>query len=1806
MYLSTYAGLGSIAVQQSDPTLLGDEIDATFPVAGSVERIWLLRALEEIVSRVPWVAEHLGVENLALVIATFRHQAVASLHPGLREIAPKPMGGSYGLADAVIGTGRVGQPAGISTFRGLLWIAIWWCRERGNLYESRAQQIASTLRSVAFRPGDKASRVLDSHLRLLGETHDLQAAIAVLDGLTAQEHKSLYEAWNAWLKPTLLAASAELKSRPKKTPASPERSEKRGESADSIEYFPLRSRRVPPDQPWFEPPEEFGADVNLVLVPGYGTGALSRSQADYRARQAVWGRNYLLLTSHAEALFPDVFGAVVRALVEYLEATDTLDPLACIGCLLKAMTARVTKAFATLRIAPAPSSKADEASWYLDLDAGLLSFPPYWKQPFPRLVPNGAASEVAEPGPSFFEPTVAQKPFVCPVDDFVTIPIPAPIRRVLSKHRALLGEINTIPSSKLDRRMGAVVTEIAGKVGVPLSVARLRASLGPLVMEASGDLAMAQIICGDSFGRPSAQQHYYAPRRKDVAAAYVSAMEVCFGGSGSARIGRESVRVGSNLLVDAATAKHLAQASFNWHHDATDPAVGPNHALCAHRRILDHLVRMMLATTGHRWASSLFHLRLTDIDLDTGAVLFADKVHDVAHDPRLAVMPKVLGSQFRAYIRHVACLIATYPDLRGDLSRVLRGEAPLLFDLQEVDGRCAICVPTLREIAERGPPEWNVLPGNWGRTYVRTRAIEMGAPAFLVACQLGHYDAVGYPYSNQSPTEPIEVLQKFQPWLDRVAATQSWAIIEPEAPSHADEIPRLESAWPYRSIRNWRDELQDADERASKAHRKWQASLYRNARKAREQATAAVLKHPAVVASGIAAVYQTEKCPTQAPQLAELDLYSVRAELLMGCGDDDAMALGRLRALRHVLGVVAKRLNQPTPSVSIPIAVRRPLDNAFFRGACLGLSQLRLLRANVRDRAQERRPRRDWITQAARTAESLLLFGGIDDVDTLISLLAARGSARPSARLPDLALVPLAGGRVVALRGLAALALQNLAKQFPDHAMPSIAEIETAMSALLPPWAVAGLTSNLLQRLCSTVSVANRFEYSPAARFALDPVHGSASASIDEQLAFIDGDATGPTRVVEDESTTPPPPKRMSSGGPASGRALTQYRKLVAAIPTVGKAYESPFTRRQVLASSVRSETTRAAIVADLDAWLIDSDEGRGEILWPIVRMLGEWTKAELTRLKDDGKPLQFRSVLTYLTRIGRALTQELGELDAARWTEWVVEDAYSFALEASSEAKFKVAASLLSFHRSAEAHFDMPEVDLSGVYAALAAGERRVDAALILPVERKAAFASIAKHAWEEGAGDPHEVMIARQADAVTALLGYAGARLSEPLGMQVRDVGVRPDGMPFVRVRSNRLRSLKTAAATRVLLFGPALDTDHLRRVFEWTDAVRKSAGANRPDGVYLISAADNRNDLSDQGAVGALIRAELARATGRQSERLHRLRHLVATERMVALTCSANDASRLGLQEDPVRERVLQPRDFHGISVSMGHALWATTLEWYLHIAWILKSHANARQRDAYLDRRTVASVLGLTPSAVDSLSRHNQTDHVAVWFDSVRSPRVVPAAPPSTVSDGGESPPSSTWVWTAKAVAHLVEEAWRAHDLMAPVMRQGIPLGECERIEVSAARWEQKLGLRVIPQSVGNKERQCPARAIRRLESDCEFEPIFALMDRMEGGQHCNIRRVVGDFFTYLTPRSGDCMTLPATTAHMLHTMLVEIGIPSNEILMGGLAGDLTKLSLTAHSAQGRALRGRGRGLKRVLTIVGLTIALQSLPSRFSGN
>ena len=1780
---------------------LEQEVLALFPAPGPAERVWLVEALLGVREDVAWLQGHFGGEpDLQLLLGLlelWRHR----VPPEQRQLQRRTLAEDHDAAGIMVGDHKRTQPPGLQVLRGLLWLVLRQKRRLNQRSSSAIGDLAAGLRA-ARAPTTLAAETLGSVLPALGRATSVEEAIEALSPLAAAKHQSLSKLWTGWLLPALQALAEEgAVWRSPQPPAEPPRrppfrrrrarvpadvEEERLETIDGPQVRRLiRSHPFDGQMP-HEPPEEFGDSTFHVTVPGKGEG-LPESLARFYAQRAIWTGNGHLLTNHVDVLPPDVFGWVLRSLVDLLGRTPPAGEIAlgALGCLLKAHSGRTTAGLQAFRVG-ASGQTGPIAGGTLDGDAGLIWIPVFWKvNPEDPDRTDGSAHSAL----GYFRPNPSQRKLLEPVSERLALPMPKPVRDVFRSHRVTLEALAGTDVEVLDRAMAAVLADIRNELAVPVSIGGLRRSLGALVMEQCGDPAMAQLICGESLGRTMAPLSYYAPKMKTVAEIYRATLSEHFGPSPPWRIPAQATRIGSELLVTLGTAQHLASSSAR--HGPEGPSSLSTQATLAsaHRRIADHLARMIVATTGHRPSEALFEITLADIDLDSGAVLFRDKRHDLAHDPRLACAPRIVVEQIRAYLRHVHHLRHRMPSLSSGLAAVLHGERPLLFDLNDAG---EMVQPSLAQVAARSPQEWSQLPWNWSRTWIRTSAVESGAPAFLIAAQLGHFDSIGYPYSNQSPTDPLDVVARTQPWLDKLAKRQGWSVLDsdfaPDTPSAAHvDLPAL---------RDWRPDIARVQEAARTAHRQWVLRLRVERHKLRDESLAAVLSHPSLVACGLAEDYADPARSVPADAIEALDVDDIRDDVVVACGDDAVAASARVRALKEVLRRLSKRANVPVPPLPVPIAVRRPLDNPFFQGACLALTQITALRRHVQARSQLRSPRRTFNLQVARTVEALIIFGGMNDLKAVRAVLQARSKAVSSAKIVDLLLVPVHEGRCVALRGIAALALAALASEFPDEPLPDDAEIADALLTLLPAWVVgeksAGL--KLLARLCSTAAVANRFEYSPAARFALDPDVGSIQASVEEQIAFIDADPVGPQRPMPPSGSVTPVDGSNRANAEDTGTiarqttARRQYASLTALIPKAGKALELPLTGIKIPATSIQTELARDQVIAELRAWLSAASEPGG--LWPIVRMLGEWVLAEADRRKANGRRLRNKTLATYLSRIGLALVRVLGELELTQWDERTLEDAYAYALDASNDAKHKVATALLSFHHFCEPRFDLPDADLGDVYAALKRSERRVDAAMILPVEREEALHRLGVQAWEMSADDLVGRR-ARLAELVGIFVARTGARISEPLGVRVADLGLRPSGDVWAILRPNRMRQLKTQAGRRSIMFEAAAPEDR-KLIWSWRESVRRHAPPGRAGAAFLTAELEDPRAFGEHGVVSSLIRSELARATGRPSERLHRLRHLRAQEAITTVALSVEDARALNLSPF-AEDRALQPRDFAAVSVPLGHSHWMTTIQWYLHVPWALQSRAASRLSKDYFGRQAVAGTLGYTPAFFDNLLREGATlSQEVAWFNRFRPARIAPQ-PREFKSVSVQS----TWQWTARRVANLLTEAGRCKDLESAIRLSGAPLEAVSTLTRCAGRWERKLGRRLLPEFAAGVQRMAPGKSLRRLDGDSAIEVLWERFDQGDAQFRQDILQIVDAMFAELMPGSGETLTIPRTEAERLQQIFTAEGIPERDIRMEVDAYDMAKISvqrLADPDAEGRPAL---YGLRRVLSVIGIAARIQ---------
>jgi len=347
-----------MAIEQSNTPL---EYRTLFPTPNGIEEVWLLDALIEILRVAPWLTPRLGGAGNTLANLSARRDHLLSTIPVEQHDAVIDLlGGDYERAGAVIGLGSDRSSRAMYRLRGLYWLALryWWAQ--GRIHHTAVEAFGSALRQVARSPRSKAAHELDPILAALASAHEFDGVLAAMNLLLQSDHRALREAWQKGLQQPLNQPGSGTDPLPPplppnpKLPRGPRLRRKRGLRAmdrdEAIQRFTTPSnvrllRHTPTaDQLPTEPPDEFSKPVDLVLVPGLGTGQVPGRVAMYRARQAVWGGNPWNLSSHVETLPAATYGTVLRSLVEQLDRADQSDRV-IIGlstALLKAVSGRTT------------------------------------------------------------------------------------------------------------------------------------------------------------------------------------------------------------------------------------------------------------------------------------------------------------------------------------------------------------------------------------------------------------------------------------------------------------------------------------------------------------------------------------------------------------------------------------------------------------------------------------------------------------------------------------------------------------------------------------------------------------------------------------------------------------------------------------------------------------------------------------------------------------------------------------------------------------------------------------------------------------------------------------------------------------------------------------------------------------------------------------------------------------------------------------------------------------------------------------------------------------------------------------------------------------------------------------------------------------------------------------------------------------------------------------------------------------------------------------------------------------------------
>lgn len=1760
-------------------------------------------SLLRVAKAVPWLADALGNDPKPELT---RLVSLLSARVGYvsRFEATERLTVSLNFAATMVGTESMPMPAAES-LRAALWVCLDRWAKAGHEHKTTAELLASRIRGAVASRGVEATKKhpLARLFRAISDAATLPAFLEATRPL-------LEESTEKGLRRTWIAVDTTLRTQNLPEPAVPEparaaNDERRTEGpaahedleheafTDQIHRFTVRPYGAGTVPIRGEPASEIASPEVLAPLDGTIQNTDQRRIAVYHTGQVVWSQNTLLLTCHPDVLTLSIYKKVLSTLIAGIgEERDAEQRAGLTNLLLQGMTGRTASHIAGLQMVDRLTT-APEAPFVVSLREGTLRIRVFFMHATDE--PTG-----------YFVPTASEAPYLEPVANTFALPLP---KNAIATWRTAggLGQLGKRTTEELEALTRGAARWVSDRVGLPVTAGQIRKSFSAHLFESCRDLVTTQLICADTLGLSDAPVHYYAPKVSTLASAY-AAWARTVGLGDAVDFTPPAGRTGSRLLVKLSAVREMV-AAVRVPPRPQGETISKAKAIAIHQAMVQRVVCMFLATAGHRPTNALFKLSLNNIDFENGAALFRDKVHDPAHDPRLVALPTCMVDQLTAYLAHLQVLAQILPPLQRRVRRVLSGEAKLLFGV-DPDGRAiALNWPAFSATL---PDAWRRVPYNWGRTWIRTHAVELGLPSELVLIELGHLEACGYPFSDASPTEPMNFVATARPYLDKVARLQGWTV------ARGLDRGRVVGAT-LLPLQSWQTHLREQDARARKDAEAQRVAERSRLRSNREAALKHVLADQELIAAGIPAAYANKTGPGFRHGITKEVAERIRDRMVADAGDNMALARARAAALRAVLRRVNRRAGMQSQEPAELATFRRPVNNAFVTGMMLAVRQVTALRRHMLESTRE--PPGDWHDFAlacARTTYALALFGFCDDPEQIEGALRHRMQRVRSASVSNLVLVPWGDEpqQSLGLRGLAALALARLAKKYPKNDLPPRANINQALASLLPDWAKGSKSSAECRvenywsaRLCETVAIANRYELSPGARLALDQRGGAVAAHFLEQVALLDGDDAGATRrpwehEVEAEA---PEPKPWAST-PRQGNARTQYLALCAAIPSSGQDLRLPLTGQVITADQLEIDGTRPKVIAEIEAQRALTAPAK--MLQPIVWALAGWVSDML----KNGTPLRKNpansTVETYLTRVGGPLVAQFANNSLRDVGDAELEDAYLAAVGCNDQNQDDAARTILQFHAYGVQRLGFPELDLTEVRAYLRSAQRHVDASLILPTERTAAGAWLRARSETAAAaaedGGRSRVRNERQALAAYPWYGWAGARRSEILGLQFQDIYPDTEGGCTVRIRANRSRRLKTHAARRLIAW-PAHSVPTGTEEFQhWVNTDRQRLPAWRHETQFVFAPLESGRDATGRAEIADAIMRALCMATGRPRERLHRLRHLVAFEHVAPIFLAPRDIATLVPTEasrPALAAGIALPRDLAARTIGIGHASPTTTLRCYYHVPWLLRSRADAHLEAVYMTRRGAAAVTGLTLVAVDKVTtQHPTAPPEEAWLNHVIAARI----PSRNIAFAAPAVALPSTEWTAVALGQLVKTVARTRQLDKALTLMGARVAEAPAIRQAFWLFERRMGRRVLADKLVTRV-GAPKRVIRDMEQAAELEAWLTWLDDASDPTRQNeLEALATGAWELMAPGDRDRLPLTTKNADILVRLLLATGIaapviqrqlvdPGFEFVRVLRPGGLRRALST--SATTPAERYLGASIKRLLSIIWVAVRLR---------
>lgn len=1154
-----------------------------------------------------------------------------------------------------------------------------------------------------------------------------------------------------------------------------------------------------------------------------------------------------------------------------------------------------------------------------------------------------------------------------------------------------------------------------------LSVARARRLLGCILYDSEGALSSAMQICGDTFGKSTSSLYYSAPKVGQLQRRYTTAIQMAFGSKDQAQSveeGRfrsrrlvkekrafggeypaqsaEAGRIGSRGLVRAEVAEawvrqlHLTLDQLRMHPDKSNLQTLAD----IHNAFTSYVLFHWTLITTHRPTNALFEICIDDLDYEGLLAVLSDKRIDSAHFYRLVALSTLLGRQISAYLAHlqaIEAILGLDHPLSQACRQILENQRPLFFFLERESA--AVGVVDFQTNVESWKKYWPTdfellkesLP-NWYRHYSCTHWIDRDVPGWVISIQLGHLDAVNYPFGDSSLLVASRLPEHLEPGADALECSLGLKLRR--------GLGRGSYTPPAQALSSFEKQKQLAKANVNEAQLKRDKALLAREEAAKEtgQALALILLNqinPSLHVLITKSATKDVKATLHQANTFNMTAAQSLGHLIDAADEDRAVRMAAHSYLAAALRDAATAFNLNIAQLSrVHIFPPQPAS-PFFPGMMRALAQVRRLRSRFSEVSKDLAQTLDSRVVAAVT---LILFGRQCDLGLLRAIV--NGSFEiafvPSAAQP-LATVSFSDGRpTFGVDALCGLALEKLRKSRSLYSKPlDDGALGEAIRTLLFPdqdsskeHYLPAPAAWLLDVLCN-VEVANLIELSPLARMS-NAESGSVAADQSLQQSLLQGEPVAlPAELlakpIKNAKSSPQYPDKAINPDDystedtivAQKRSRDAYDKITAACNRHGRVGRP--TKGKLLKSN-----SYAKKPDDVKALLRKLPLRHTDGVLRIEHALVGWALWRLDGGSSGGNKIGASSISTYLSAIGQRLVDLLAGKDLFKHDAEDFSDDYERIAESCNSADLAadVVIQLLSFHDYLHEQYGFDPASTSEIMRFIGRKSRSVTPNFSLHDECRRAQARLSQQISD---GPIHGLMgseqrrFLRATKAILTLFEIAGGRMSEIVLLRHGDIAIN-DRSVILFIRPSRYRRLKSGAGRRcIVLTNQFKDESEFTALRQWVEGERCRLGRGLTGLSLLFPVLENDRLVMPIGKIRSLISDVFSESTGRYIWP-HLLRHQWVQERI---------STRILKNDGRAKQNWWSAqRALHIVMIEVGHAELTTTLRCYWHFPWLLMAVESQLQNE--VSRKILAAVSAQKVSAIDKAMSRMSGDAVSIRY------------------------------------------------------------------------------------------------------------------------------------------------------------------------------------------------------------------------------